>query len=106
MKLRRAVLVAVFVAGAAIACSLNPQPLPPGQPDGSTTGLDAGKGNDGTGFGDSGGFSPDGESDSAPLPQSDGGENDAAEDAGDAADAADAGEDAADDGALDAPSQD
>jgi hypothetical protein len=97
MRPRHVALVVLVVAvGAANACSLNPQPLPPDEPDGGLS-VDAtvGAGDDsGTAFGDSS------------MPPTDGGvkgsdASDASEDASDASnpDASDASEvsDASDD---------
>ncbi len=53
MKIRTLLVAFVAFACSAGACSLNPQPLPPGSYDGSTAGLDAGKGGaDSSAFGD------------------------------------------------------
>lgn len=79
MKRVLAVLV-VFVAAAA-ACSLNPQPFPPDNPDGAIAANDAGKGNDATFGDDAAGNIPDSGSDSAPVPQSEGGADADASDA-------------------------
>jgi hypothetical protein len=80
-----------FLVVPLMGCSLNPQPFPPDNPDAAGTGIDSGKGNgDASNFGDSGGVEDAG-SDSAPVPQSDGGgdadASDASEDASDAGDA-------------------
>ena len=75
------VLFALVVAAAAVACSLNPQPFPPDNPDAAQGLTDASKTNDGSTFGDATGAVPDAESDSEPVPDGDGG------DGGDATDA-------------------
>ncbi len=100
MKLR--VLVATFVvlACCAVACSLNPQPLPPGTYDAGGTGLDASKGDkDGsTTFGDAGGIPEDGGRDAGQTT------TDAGEDASDASDGGELdASDAEVDAAIDAP---
>ena len=87
------VLIVLIVAAAA-ACSLNPQPFPPDNPDAAVGANDAGKGGDATSFGDAAGGNPDAASDSEPVPQSDGGS--------DAADASDALLDAPGDAPVDA----
>ncbi len=97
MKLRTLLVALVAFACSAGACSLNPQPLPPGQYDAATTGSpDAGKGDDGGAFGDGG------------VPTSEDAGSDASEeDAGDAetdAGAGDAEVDAEVDAVADAPS--
>ncbi len=94
----RVVFAGLFVIACCVgACSLNPQPLPPGQYDAGGTGIDAGKGgNDGsTTFGDAGNVPEDAGSDAAPT-VSDGGE--------DASDASDGGEFDASDAEVDASS--
>jgi len=75
------VLLVLVVCVVAAACSLNPQPFPPDNPDAALGLGDASKGNDSSTFGDATGAAPDAESDSAPPPDTDGG------DAGDASDA-------------------
>jgi hypothetical protein len=76
--------------GVLVACSLNPQPLPPDNPDASSMGADgAGGGMDGT-FGDAGTF--------ADAAQPNGNDAEAGADA-----AGDASEDAASDASTDAP---
>ena len=75
------VLFALVLAAAAAACSLNPQPFPPDNPDGSQSLNDAGKGDDSATFGDATGAIPDAAGDGEPVPESDAG------DAGDASDA-------------------
>jgi hypothetical protein len=104
MKLRAIVVVLFAFACSAGACSLNPQPLPPGSYDGSTAGLDAGKGgSDATAFGDAGAPPPEDAGVDAPVLDGDAGdagdaESDATTDAGDAeVDASDAEADAATD---------
>jgi hypothetical protein len=90
MKRGLIALVVVMVAAAG-ACSLNPQPFPPDNPDGALS-LDASKGGlDSSTFGDGAGNAPDASEDSAPVPQSEGGAD------------ADASEDALVDVATDAP---
>jgi len=90
--------------GAAYACSLNPQPLPPGDTadggetvvghDASTFGPGADSGGSFAGDGPTGGAAPDGSSDGAmPGPP----------EGGDAGDAGDGESDGAPDGATDAP---
>jgi len=93
MKIR-VVLTALFVLACCVgACSLNPQPLPPGQYDAGA--LDASKGgNDATTFGDAGGVPEDAGSDSEPT---------SAEAGEDASDAGDASEIDAGDAEVDAP---
>lgn len=97
MSLRVVLVVASFGALAAVAaCTLNPQPLPPGDPD-TATGPSSSSG----GFAGGGSRSDEGENadstNSPPSPISEGGApkgdaaTDATEDAG--ADAADAGTD-------------
>ena len=78
--MKRVVVLVAFVMAAAAACSLNPQPFPPDNPDAAQGLTDSGKGNDSSTFGDATGASPDA-SDAEPVPESDGG------DAGDASDA-------------------
>ena|SRR4249920_1127065 len=90
--MKRVVLAALVLATAAAACSLNPQPFPPDNPDGSLGLTDSGKGNDSSTFGDATGASPDA-SDAEPPPEGD---------AGDAGDASDALVDAPIDAPLDA----
>jgi hypothetical protein len=75
------VLVALGFSVVAMACSLNPQPFPPDNPDAAQGLTDASKGNDGSTFGDATGGVPDSGTDGEPPPESDGG------DAGDASDA-------------------
>ena len=94
----RSRILAAFVCvvacfGVALACSLNPQPLPPDSPDGAMTATDgAGGGFDGNAFGDAG--VP---TDGAPTATDAEADVDAATDAG-----TDAGTDAASDASLDA----
>ncbi|HEY3818104.1 MAG TPA: hypothetical protein VGL81_13085 [Polyangiaceae bacterium] len=94
-------LGATLGLGAAYACSLNPQPLPPGEaPDGSvmTVGGDAGA----AGFGPSEGGSFGGDAPTGTVSQdgsADGGPVSVPPEGGDAGDAGDA----AGDGAADAP---
>ena len=85
MRARWAVLAAVLVA-AGLACSLNPQPYPPGQPDGSVGSFDAGASDGANAFGEGGA----GEDTGAPPTA------DASTDASSGADAADAESDAPD----------
>lgn len=80
----------------ALACSLNPQPLPPGTYDGGATGVDASVEDSGATFGEAG-ATPDAQSDAA-LPPDD----DASVDSGDASDAGDANQSDAADGSEDA----
>lgn len=105
MRGRTLWLLGLMLAPAAlgVACSLNPQPLPPDNPDAGGLAIDGGtKDATPTGF-DSGGG--DASFDAAPPPPGDGGE-DASEDASDAeTDAADASDADADDGATDATSE-
>jgi hypothetical protein len=106
----RRLLLALAVLGAfgvGVACSLNPQPLPPGSPDGSL-GLDSGGSKDGaSSFGDAGNPPPADAGADVEVPGSDASANDAAAtdaeaDAGDAeTDAGDAATDA-DDASADA----
>ena len=99
--MKRVVVVAVAVVVAAgAACSLNPQPFPPDNPDGAVGAADAGKQYDASTFGDGAGETPDATTDGAPVPESEGGAD------ADASDAAvdvttDAPNDAIDDVALD-----
>jgi hypothetical protein len=101
MRARRFWLLAAVASTLLVAaCSLNPQPLPPGNPDGSTVGLDAGK--EGAPFFDDAGGSLDAEVDAQPPPTGDGGADADAGEASDASedaslDASDAAADAADD---------
>lgn len=73
-------LIALVVCAAAAACGLNPQPFPPDNPDGSTTGADAGT-KDASFGNDAEGTVPDASEDSAPVPESDGGADADASDA-------------------------
>ncbi len=95
----------VLALAAAYACSLNPQPLPPGEaPDGSA-GLAQGSDAGGAGFGagQDAGAREDGPN--GTVPNGDGGTANppVAGDAGDAGDAADGESDSATDAPLDAP---
>ena len=92
--MKRLVLLALVVTAAAAACTLNPQPFPPDNPDGSVASTDAGKGNDATFGNDAAGNVPDAAQDASPGPESDGGAGDASVDA--SVDAADAEVDATD----------
>ena len=84
-RLRLGWVLAVIGALALVgACSLNPQPIPPGETDGTSQGADGGGPNATTGNGDGGNGSAD-----ATIPFQ-------ADDAGDAGDSGD--EDAADAG--------
>ena len=108
MRARVLAALACVVAclGIPLACSLNPQPLPPDNPDGSVIGMDgAGGGFDG-GFGDA-----NVPSDGAPTATDAEADTSVGTDAGDAGDAgadaamdggADAALDSSDDGAADA----
>jgi hypothetical protein len=79
--MKRVLVVLVLVAA---ACSLNPQPFPPDNPDAALGGKDASSA-DASAFGDGAGTIPDAETDSAPGPESDGGSEDASDtDASDA----------------------
>lgn len=92
---RKLTLLAVLgVAGAFVACTLNPQPLPPrdneassfGDQDGSTARSDAGS------FGTDPETPPTQDAGAVPLDDGDGGADDGgADDGGDAADSGDAG---------------
>jgi len=81
--MKRVLLLLLAVALAApAACSLNPQPFPPDNPDGAFGPPDATKqDNDASALGDATGGVPDAGSDGEPVPESDAG------DAGDASDA-------------------
>ncbi len=88
----RIVIVVVVGLSAVIACSLNPQPLPPDNPDGSTT-TDAAMTNFGSDSGADGGGADDGASETGSAsPDASPDASDAASDAEDAADAPDGGE--------------
>ncbi len=105
MRARWAILALVLVTGA-FACTLNPQPYPPGQPDGSTGSFDAGASDAATAFGDGGAGNDTGAPpavDAATEAGADAEGVDAEADAGDAeADADDAAIDARDDVTSDA----
>lgn len=93
-------LLVAFATCAVAACSLNPQPFPPDNPDGSLS-------KDATpAFGDAAGGMPDANgNDGATGLNDDGGDADAESDAGDAS-ARDGDGDASDDGAADATPSD
>lgn len=88
-------LVALVLAVVVSACGLNPQPFPPDNPDAAGGIPDASKNNDDGSFGDAGVFL-EGGGDSAPVPETDGGD--------DASDASDASSDAPEDVVSDSPS--
>ena len=88
------IAIVVALVGAAGACGLNPQPIPPDTNDAALGPPDASKqSNDASSGGDATGAIPDA-SDAGPVPESDGGE--------DASDASDALIDVAVDAPLDA----
>ena len=90
---RKLTLLALLgVAGAFVACTLNPQPLPPGDNEASSFGDDAS-----TGRSDAGSFGMDPETSpttdaGAPVPMNDGDGGDGGSDAGDGGDAGDSGD--------------
>ena len=78
MRLRVVTLVFSCSALAAVwACSLNPQPFPPDNPDAAHGPSDAGKGKDGSFGSDAAGNMPDAETDGEPGPEGDAGTTDA-----------------------------
>lgn len=109
-KRRRFVLVALATGAVAVACTINPQPLPPDSLAGPTerdgTAADASVNSDGSDFKGVDSGSADAAQDSAVVPQpppSDGGTVEDAANPNDAADATDAMDDAPTDALTDAP---